>query len=110
MTKRIKLLLGVALAAVVISAAIAGDEGGIKLVLGLVLFVWVGWRVFVFLALLLNPVREKLRPYVDPMNAHAHDTLRRSGLGKVADISEKLQAGIDGAVSETQKRIDERRR
>lgn len=71
--------------------------------------VWLAWRGFVFLRLLFAPVREKLKPYADPLNDHLEDTLRRSGLGKVADVSKSMASGLDGAVKATQDKIDARR-
>ena len=114
MKNRTKLLFG-ALISVAISASAAtrdattaGVTEAVKILVFGGLLVWLAWRSFVFLSLLLKPVRDKLKPIVDPINAHAHNTLRRSGLGRFADFSEKLHAGIDGAVSATQKGIDER--
>lgn len=109
MKTRTKWFLGVLLAVVVLASAITGDAGLLGGLLVLGLSGWFFWRCFVFLSILFKPLREKLRPTVDPINAHMYDTLRRSGLGKVADIGEQLDAGIDGAVAGTQQVLDDRR-
>ena len=75
----------------------------------LAVLVWLAWRGFVFLRLLFAPVREKLKPYADPLNDHLEDTLRRSGLGKFADVSKSIGSGLDGAVKATQDKLDARR-
>lgn len=101
-------------AAVSASAATKGDPTTaavtelLKLLVFGGLFVWLIWRGFVFLSLLLKPVRDKVRPIVAPINAHAHNTLHRSGLGRFADFGKKLNAGLDGAVAATQKGVNER--
>ena len=69
---------------------------------------WLAWRGFVFLRLLAAPVRERIKPMMDPLNDHIEDTLRRSGMGKVADVLKAVDAGIEGAVTKTQDRLDTR--
>lgn len=97
-----------------VASAVAGDpalavRAGFAFGL-LFILLWLAWRAYVFLALLLAPVREKLKPHVDPVNQHLDATLRRSGLGALADLGNKLQSGLDGAVGATQRGIDARKK
>ena len=110
MKTRNKWFIGVLTATVVVASATMNNGKGIAELLLAFFLLWAAWRAFVFLALLLKPVREKMRPFVDPLNAHMHDTMRRSGFGAVATASEKFSAGVDSAVTQTQKGIDERNR
>lgn len=109
MTKVTKYVLWAVAAAVIIKAASVGNGSGAVSLIFAGIFVWLAWRAFVFLSLLLRPVREKIRPYVDPVNQHVDATLRHSGLGVVADAGAGLQSGLDRAVDATQKGIDARR-
>jgi hypothetical protein len=109
MKTRTKWFLGVLTASIIIAVASGTNKGannGAGLIKLMMLFfvVWVVWRGFVFLWTLLTPVRRAVQPVTD----HVDDALRRSGLGFVADTSNKLQAAIDGAVNASQKGIDER--
>ena len=108
MKTRAKWFLGALLTALIMGSATADNGKSLAPLLVMLFLLWAVWRAFVFLTLLLKPVREKMKPLVVPLNAHMHDTMRRSGLGKVADMSEKFSAGVDGAVAQTQKGIDER--
>lgn len=105
MGKTKKYALWAVAAAVITGAANIGNgSAAIQLILaGFV--VWAAWRGFVFLSLLLRPARA----YVDPLNRHVDETLRRSGVGAIADAGARLQAGLDGAVDATQRGIDSRR-
>ena len=71
---------------------------------------WIAWRGFVFLRLLFAPVRNFIKPAMDPINDHVESTLRRSGLGKFADFAKSIDAGIEGAVKKTQDGLDSRRK
>lgn len=106
MKTRTKWFLGALLGASVIASAISGEAGLFVRIALLYVLAWVAWRGFIFLALLFKPLRDKLRPHVDPINAHMHNALRRSKLGPVADFSEHLQAGIDRAVDDAQRGLD----
>jgi hypothetical protein len=108
-TKRTKWFLGVLAAVAILGSASGGGNGSglIKLAL-FVLVAWLAWRGFVFLTQLLKPVREKIKPQVDAVNEHVDDTLRRSGLSEVVDAGKKFHAGLDGAVNETQRGIEDR--
>ena len=112
MKKSTKIIICLALVGSILLSANQGNgAGALKLILFYAITgggLYLAWRVYVFLALLLQPVREKLAPVVDPVTNHVDATLRRSGLGKVADISKKLQAGLNGAVAATQREIDDR--
>lgn len=109
MTKRMKWFLGVLVAAVIVASVAGGGNGaGLVKLLMMLLVLWLIWRGFVFFMQLMKPVRDKVRPQVDAFNSHVDDTLRRSGFSSVADASKKVQAGIDGAVDETQRGIEER--
>ena len=74
----------------------------------MVFVAWLGWRAILFIRLLAKPVRDAAKPLIDPLNAHIDTTLRRSGLGKLADVSNRIQSGIEGAMDESQRRIDRR--
>lgn len=97
-------------------------------VIGAMAFVfWLAWRGLLFVRLLLEPVGKALgskkldpvRKVVDSgaasINQHVDDTLRRSGMGAVVDFNKridsavgKLSNGLDRAMEESQRRIDER--
>ena len=62
---------------------------------------WVVWRGFLFIYSLVKPVRDKLKPYVDPINEQGNAILRRSGFGAVVDVSDKLQADLEDAADKT---------
>lgn len=56
--------------------------------------VWLMWRGFIVLWLLFSPARRAIRARTDA-------TLRAAGLGKIADLDQKLNDGLDGAVRGT---------
>lgn len=60
----------------------------------MIIVVWLVWRAFVFAYELLRPVRQALAP----LNDHVEDCMRKTGLGKLADVSRKVEKGIDAAV------------
>src|SRR3972149_5669118 len=62
---------------------------------------WVVWRGFLFIYSLVKPVRDKLKPYVDPINEQGNAILRRSGFDAVVDVSDKLQADLEAAADKT---------
>lgn len=86
--------LGIALA-----VSVAGNKSDPIVPIG-VLYVtaWLGWRAFVFLSILFRPVRRKMAP----VDAHLNDSLRRSGLGAMANAGERFQASIDVAVKNSE--------
>ena len=84
-----------------------------KMILGIVLLAgaaWLMWRGLLFLRLLMAPVRKAIAPYDRAAVAHLDATLERSGMGKVAEFSRRVQAGIERAADEGQARIDSRRK
>lgn len=98
-----------ALAAVIVAAAaITEDPGILAFGIAATITLWLIWRAFVFLRLLLAPVRERFQPQISALNDHVDVSLRRSGLGRVADMAKALDGGLDGAVNATQRAIDER--
>lgn len=107
MKTRTKWFLAALFAAMVIAAA-SGEPK--LLIASVVMFfiLWLVWRGFIFLSLLLRPVRDKIRPQVDATNPYIDSALRRSGLDAVANGMNKLQAGIDASVSASQDGIDRR--
>jgi len=112
MKTRTKYFLGAIPVSIVVASVLAGDPS-ILLRAGLsfgILFglTWLAWRGFVFLRLLFAPVRAQLKPYSDPINNHLDDTLRRSGLGKLADLGNALNSRVEGAVKATQDGLDAR--
>lgn len=101
-------LLGAAVFAVAVGEINGGNGSGI---MGLVVIggcLWGLWRLFVALYLFMKPVREAIKPQVEAFNNHLDGTMRRSGLGAVADVAKTIDSGIAGAVSATQKDLDER--
>lgn len=105
MKTRTKWFLGALLAAAVIAAVVAGEPKILVYLAVLYGAAWLLWRGFVFLAILLRPARR----YVEPARQHVDDSLRRAGLGKIADVSNTLQAGVDRAVDATEKDIAARK-
>lgn len=110
MSKTTKVLLCLLIAAAVIASANLGSPKPVIYVLMLYGLGWLLWRCYVAVALLFSPVRKKIQPQVDVVNQHVDTTLRRSGLGGLADAAQKFQAGLDGAVKATQDGIDRRQR
>lgn len=111
MKTRTKWFLGALVAAAVAGEVGSGGNGAGLVKLAMMAgLVWLAWRAFVFVCLLLKPVREKIAPHTEKFNLHVDDTMHRSGLGALSDAANKLQSGIDGAVNATQKGIDDRRR
>lgn len=110
MSKTTKVLLWLLLASAVIASANLGNPKPVIYVVVLYGMGWLIWRFYVFVALLFKPVRKKIQPQVDEVNQHLDTTLRRSGLGALADAAQKFQAGLDGAVKATQDGIDQRQR
>lgn len=109
MEKRTKVFLGVLAGALVVASVATNSPQILMMGIGATFMAWFFWRCYVFLALLLQPLRKAIKPQVDAVNQHVDQTLRRSGLDSVADAAKSMQAGLDGAVEATQKGIDQRR-
>lgn len=106
MKVRTKWFLGVLGVVTFVGSMVVGEPKILVIMAMLVFMVWLAWRAFVFLYLLLKPLREEL----NPIDAHLRKTLHQSGLGKVADFSDKVQSGLDRAVEATQQGIDQRKK
>ena len=104
MKTRTKVFLGALFGSVVVASVVAGQPK--MLVDAAILFVvaWLLWRGFVFMAVLIAPVRETLKP----INDHIDVAMRQSGLGKIADINNAFQAGVDSAIKSTLKKVHDR--
>lgn len=74
-----------------------------------VLILWLVWRAFVFVVLLLRPAKKAIAPFTAGVERHLEETMRRTGVGTVYDISKSLDKKINNAVDATQRGIDERR-
>jgi hypothetical protein len=63
--------------------------------------VWVCWRGFMVFWRIVQPVRNVVEKHTD-------EALRRAQLGTLADISKKINRGIDNAVSTTEQTVSSR--
>jgi len=68
----------------------------------LALLCYVGWRVFRFLVVLLAPVRAAVKPLMDPVNAHVEDSLRKTGLGKIADFGKAIDSSVESIIKKAE--------
>lgn len=105
MSRRTKFFIGLLVAALVVAAAVSGDPKFLLIIPVLLFVAWLVWRVFVFVWQLAAPVRAAAKPLDD----HLKSTLSQAGLGKVVEMTERIDRGIDRAVSVTQQGIDARR-
>ncbi|WP_374491584.1 hypothetical protein [Brachymonas sp.] len=91
-----------------------------RAIFGIILFaalLYGFWRLAIFLRVLFKPARDKIEaaigPQADAIKNHVDDSLRRTGLGAVADFGAKIgqiSRGIDGALDANAKAIEERRK
>ena len=82
-----------------------------KAIFGLIFLVFLAWifvRVVAFLRVALKPVRDVVEPHAKVVDDHLKDSLRKSGLGGIADFGDRLQRGINQAVDNVQRGVDER--
>ncbi len=108
MSSRGKFFVGLFIAALLASAIVSGDPK-IALQFGFLgVLVWLIWRGVLFVAQLLLPVRRVMKPYVDPLNDHLDQAMRRSGMSGLADVAKNVDAGVQGALREGQERVDAR--
>ena len=97
MKTRTKVFLVALLIAALIASVISGEPRLLAYAAVLYVLAWLAWRFFAFVFVLLKPVRDWLRP----LNDHVDATARKTGLGKLTDLDNKLRAGIRGAVDAT---------
>lgn len=92
---RTKVFLSVLLLVCAVAAVIGKEPRILIYCLAIYVGVWCVWRCFLFLYILLTPIRKKIQP----INNHIESSLRSAGLNQLASTHENMRNKIDETVS-----------